>query len=281
MNVLIIGSGKGSWQIRGVQLGAAIGARVRTEPTKADVEWADRVVLVKRALKTWGLQVRRWTKAPIVWDAVDFWAQPSQNGLDRDAAIAMANDYMRQVSPELVIGATQAMADDLGGVYVPHHANPAIKAKPVRASVQTVAYEGGEVYLGRWRKWISDECAKRGWRFVLNPPSIADADLLVAFRDGDRDGWICREWKSGVKHVNAMAAERPFITQESAAWLEVMPYATIVEHGEKLGDAFDRCAPMMVRVETAHVLRSRSERYRLSHVADQYREVLEDVACPA
>ena len=46
MNVLMVGAGGGSWQMRGEQLGAAIGARVRLSPTTDDFTWADVVVLV-------------------------------------------------------------------------------------------------------------------------------------------------------------------------------------------------------------------------------------------
>lgn len=281
MNVLMLGSGKGAWQIRGVQLGAAIGARVRTEPTREDVLWADRVVLIKRALAIWGLQVRRWTSVPIVWDALDFWQQPLQNGLDQDSAIRMAQDYMRPVGPDLVIGATQQMADDLCGIYLPHHTNPQIEWKLVRRSIAMVAYEGGQVYLGRWQRCLMKECEKRSWQFVINPSSLADADIVVAFRDGDWNGWMCRAWKSGVKAVNALAAGRPFVSQDSSSRREIQPPGSVVEMAKKSSAAFDEWADYDSRVQAFHRAVGMADSYRLPVVAKTYLEALERVSCAA
>src|SRR4029078_333737 len=92
---------------------------------------------------------------------------------------------------------------------------------PAREVVTTVGYEGTKKFLGRWAKAVQQECDRRGWQFVINPPDLRDCHILVVFRDGTHDGWMCRNWKSGVKLVNALASGRPLICQPSAAALEI------------------------------------------------------------
>src|SRR3954470_6084579 len=102
MNVLIVGSGKGSWQVRGLQLGQAIDARMRTSPRDGDLEWADVVVCVKRALFQWADTIHAFKK-PIVWDALDFWNQPEQNGLSEVDARALLQQTIAKYRPTLTI----------------------------------------------------------------------------------------------------------------------------------------------------------------------------------
>jgi hypothetical protein len=123
MNVLIVGGGQGSWQIRGVQLGAAIGARTTSKPSDAAIQWADVVVCVKRALFEWAAKIHQFKK-PIVWDALDFWDQPAQNSLSETEARALLREKIDRYEPLLVIGATESMAAACRGVYLPHHARP-------------------------------------------------------------------------------------------------------------------------------------------------------------
>ena len=141
--------------------------------------------------------------------------------------------------------------------------------------------QGAAHYLGRWAGWVREACEARGWQFVVNPADLREADILVAFRDGQWDGWICREWKSGVKAVNAIAAGRPLITQDSAAVQEIRPAGSVVASPDDLGQAFDQWADVAARSVVAEVSRDRALAYRLESVATQYRMVLEAQACPA
>jgi hypothetical protein len=278
MNVLIAGVGAGSWDIRGRQLGGALGARVKQSPTRDDFAWADLVVLVKRAIGLFGAQAQASGK-PVVWDALDFWQQPMQNTLREPDAVALVRrSAWRGLS---LIGATNAMATAVDGVYVPHHAWPGLTPAPARPVVRVVAYQGAAHYLGRWAGWVREACEARGWQFVVNPADLREADILVAFRDGQWDGWICREWKSGVKAVNAIAAGRPLITQDSAAVREIRPAGSVVASPDDLGQAFDQWADVAARSVVAEVSRDRALAYRLESVATQYRMVLEAQACPA
>jgi hypothetical protein len=278
VNTLLVGVGAGSWDIRGRQLGGALGARLTVSPTREDFAWADVVVLVKRAMTLFGDQAQRSGK-PVVWDVLDFWRQPAQNTLS--AADALALVRRTAWSGVSFVGATQAMATAIGGTYLPHHAWPGLTPAPARETVKVVAYQGAAHYLGRWHTWLSAACAARGWQFVVNPKDLREADLLVAFRDGEWDGWICREWKSGVKAVNAIAAGRPLLTQDAASVREIAPEGAIVEAPEALGLALDDWADYRRRSFVAEVSRDRALPYRLDAIAAQYRTVLEAQACPA
>lgn len=276
MNVLIVGGGKGSWEMRGLQLGAALGARVSTAPTAEDIRWADLVVLVKRAATQWSHQVRAANK-PIVWDALDFWSQPAHNGLSEAEAVALLNRQIAQIQPALVIGATESMARACGGVYLPHHPWSGLAPTPARPQVRTVGYDGNILYLGAWRQRLDDACARRGWTFVVEPPDLTDVDVLVSFRAGVWDGWICRAWKSGVKLVNAIAAGRPIIAQPSAAWQELRPHGTTAETVTELEAALDFWAPYDRRAGVATLSEAAATRLTVSVIANQYRAALASV----
>lgn len=275
MNILMVGAGKGSWQIRGQQLGAELGAVVTSTPTEAEFAWCDVVVLVKKHALSLAPTAHRFGK-PIVWDALDFWAQPAENRVSEATARTMLANSIHAIKPALVICATDAMASACDGVYLPHHSRPGLMPTPARETVKTVAYEGNPAYLGRWLGWVSDACAKRRWHFVLNPASLSDADIVVAFRDGPWDGWICREWKSGVKVVNAIAAGRPLIGQESAACRELLPQGTMVNAPQELDNAFDYWADLEPRQSITAICSA----LPVSAVAHRYREILSTVGRP-
>lgn len=272
MNVLILGLGAESQIIRGDQLGGAIGARVRRNLDVADLAWAEVVVLLKRAGPKWADAVHAAGK-PLVWDALDFWAQPNENGLERGAAIDLLREWQRTIRPAVTICATHAMASVCDGVYLPHHARPDQVVYPVRNVVRTVAYEGVPKYLGRWRNAIARECLRRGWQFLVNPPHLGCADIIVAFRDESWDGWMCRNWKSGVKYVNAMTVGRPVITQSHSAFDELDTHGMTVESPEGLSTAFEWYVEKEPR-EAAMV----QDAPTLATVAQTYLTILESVA---
>ena len=137
MNILMIGHGKGSLEVRGRQLGGALGARVVTVPSDDDVRWADVVVLIKRAGQAWATYVQGFKK-PIVWDALDFWEQPQQNGLSEQESKALLHATIKRIRPALVIGATEAMAREAHGVYLPHHSREGLTPAPAREVVSVV-----------------------------------------------------------------------------------------------------------------------------------------------
>ena len=115
---------------------------------------------------------------------------------------------------------------------------------------------------------------------MVNPPDLSAADIIVAFRDGVWDGWICREWKSGVKVVNAIAAGRPLISQDSAAVRELGPVGTVVEGPADLVRALDFWTPASTR---AIATDQASADLNLAAVAETYRQILAErgLACSA
>lgn len=276
MNVLIVGSGKGSWEMRGHQLGAAVGARVTSTPTPADWQWADVAVLIKRA-GTHHAPAAHAAGVPIVWDALDFWRQPFDNGKSETDARRLLGAHLAEIRPALAIGATQAMADACQGVYLPHHSWSGLEPTAARERVQVVAYEGNPVYLGGWAGQLEAACKRRGWTFQVNPSDLRSADILVGFRDGGWDGWMCREWKSGVKVGNAIAAGRPFLSQPSAAVRELEPCGTVLHTPADLDAALDAWTPVEARAAVVDVCRWKAPALRLSAVGARFEALLRRV----
>lgn len=269
--LLIVGVGSGSWEVRGRQLGGRIGANVTSRPTARDWLSADLCVLVKRAYAEYASTAASY-RVPIVWDAVDFWAQPDEN-VTTDA-VALAKRYLGAITPALTIGATQAMADDMGGVYLPHHARPGLTPAPIRTQARVVAYEGTPKYLGTWAKALEIACARLGLAFVINPPDLRAADIIVAFRGERWDGPICRRWKSGVKYVNALSAGRPVLTQASAAQCEIAPHGQVIEQPSELETALSAWMSADARQQAYEDALVRYGAYTLPSVARQYHSIL-------
>ena len=244
MNVLVTGNGtSGSWKIRGQQLGGAIGATV--VPRALDVAPYDIAVLVKRLPADLLVRLQQ-AEVPIVWDVVDAWPQPDGNRWDKDACMGWLRDQIRRIRPVGIVAATLAMAEDCKqfGVPVlalPHHARPGMQRNPIREKVQTIGYEGGEQYINNWRPFIEAECRRRGWRFVVNPESLADLDIVLALRDSVR--YAPRQWKSNVKLANAHGTGTPFVGNREAGYLETSCGAEFwADDPIELASAFDSLA---------------------------------------
>lgn len=277
MNILILGAGKGSWQVRGLQLGKALGARVGRQASEADLQWADVVVCVKRWIADYAQQVHQAGK-PLVWDALDFWIQPEDNWLTEAEARELLRRDLVRFMPAATIGATQSMAQACGGFYVPHHAWPGLDPVPITTSTAlTVGYEGTRKYLGRWGFALQMECNRRGWSFVINPTDYRSIDIVVAFRDGEWDGWMCRQWKSGVKFVNALAAGRPIVAQSCEAAFELPTSSTLIQEPADLPTAFDQWASLDARAACLERSLERRDEFSLAAVAERYRAILRAV----
>ena len=216
MRILITGKGtSGSWQVRGVQLGAEIGAVV--EPMVSGADGFDVVVLVKRPPS---IPLPR--TAPLVWDIVDAFPQPKANTWTRDECMAWLRTQVAAIRPDGIVAATETMATDCAkfGVpvlWLPHHARPGLRQNPIRP-LNVIGYEGSEAQLGRWRAVAESECADRGWKFVINPKELADVDVVLALRDSY--GYAPRNWKSNVKLANAQVSGTPVICGREAGYLE-------------------------------------------------------------
>lgn len=268
--VLFIGGEKGSWEVRGRQLAKALGGRATQQPHGTDWAWADVAVFVKQGLQKWQHEARRGR--PLIWDALDYWQQPQDNGHDRAWFIA---DALRRADGRHALAATQAMSKDTGFLYIPHHSRPGLVPSPPRRRLEVVAYEGRVKYLGKWNRLLEQACVRLRARFVINPTSLAQADVVVAFRDEPWDGWACRQWKSGVKYVNALAAGRPVVTQPSAGFDEIQPV------GIQLNEATTLDGPLQqaweFREMAYDVGRRRAAEFSLDAITKQYRRLFQTV----
>lgn len=244
MNILMTGRGtSGSWQIRGLQLGRAIGATVL--PDALDCASYDLAVLVKRPV---GNLVERLHRAgvPIVWDVVDAWPQSYGNEWQPETCRQWLIDEVRRIRPSAIVAATNAMARDceqfgLPVLWLPHHSRPNQRLNPVREVVKTVGYEGGVNYLGKWARIVEQACERRGWSFVVNPDQLADLDIVLALRDST--GYAPRNWKSNVKLANAQGTGTPFIGNREAGYLETSCGAEFwADDASELDQAFDALA---------------------------------------
>lgn len=289
MNVLIVGAGKGSYTMRAVQVGQALGARVTSGPTAHDWRWADVAILVKRCAPMYAGAARA-AGVPVVWDALDFWQQPAQNGLDEAGAHSLLREWLRTVAPSMVIGATSAMtavceASGVRAVTIPHHSWHDLTPTPPRREMRVIAYQGAPQFLGAWARTLMDLCAARGWTFLINPSDLRVADVLVSLRDGPWDGFMCRQWKSGVKAVNAVAAGRPLISQGAVGVIDcAAPWTHLtVETPAELERACDVWADQAHRVLAYEAACALAPQFTLSHIRQQYtallQTVLEGVLC--
>lgn len=277
MNVLMVGTGAGgSWQVRGVQLGRAIGACVTSSPTQADVDRADVIVLVKRAIYSAAALVRGSGKL-VIWDAVDFWRQAYENSTQITDHVATVKRLQADAGVSLVIGATKAMADAVGGVYLPHHSRPGLTPQAPRTDAKVVAYEGQQKYLGPWCKALETACRALGLTFVVNPPDLREADIVVAVRGGKHDGAVCQEWKSGVKLVNALCAGKPVLSQRSAAFREIQPHGIPVDDPKFLTEQIRYAMSFEARQQAYEVGKARAWEFLLETVASQYQSIIQSV----
>lgn len=270
MKILVTGrENAGSWQIRAVQLGAAIGALVKAgaETTRG----FDVAIVVKRAKQDLVDRIRK-CGTPIVWDVVDAY---SQQGLEWDAAQCKSwlAAEVERIKPAAIVASTEAMAQDCSifsvpVIALPHHARYPQRINPVRKEVQTVGYEGREQYLGPWRGAVERECAKRRWKFVVNPKALADLDLVVAFRESR--GYAATKWKSNVKLANAQGSGTPIVAQRDAGYTET---ASGAEHWadshDELSEAFDRVGDCVTRRQAANVMLAAAP--SLDSISDRYR----------
>lgn len=281
MKLLVTGRGSsGSWQIRGAQLGKALDATVR--PREMALRDFSAAVMVKRPCPTQVARAHHFG-VPIIWDIVDAWPQPEGNGWDRDWSMGWLRQQVEGWRPAAIVAATRAMAADCAefGVPVlalPHHARPGIARNPIRERVATVGYEGGEQHLGDWKDWLRAECARRGWRFVLNPPALAELDIVVAVRE--RTGYAPRHWKSNVKLANAQGSGTPIVCARECGYLETdNGGALFADSKTEVVAALDALEPHAARRAASLALRAAAP--ALSDVAACYRAWIEALPCTA
>lgn len=218
-SVLVTGRGvSGSWIVRGVQLGTAIGAHVEALTLRSKAEL---VIGVKRIPQQMAMAYR----GRLVWDVVDAYPQPHGNDWDEAACHRWMASEIERLKPIALIAATNQMARDLTGyglpvLWLPHHYRPGLERNPIRERVEVIGYEGSPAYIEKWRPAIESACKQFGTKFVLNPPRLADLDIVLALRGAI--GYAPRKWKSNVKLANAHGSGTPFIGSPEAGYIETM-----------------------------------------------------------
>lgn len=274
-NVLITGKGtSGSWQIRGVQLGHAIGARVIPNAPDSDIRWADVVVVVKRTAGDLITRIKAAGK-PWVYDIVDAYPQPAAGAWNEAKARHWLDTLLAGLQPDAVIWPTLHMkncARYMRGTVIDHHHRPGIARNPIRTKIETVGYEGGD-YLGEWRPALERACKAIGARFVVNPQHLADLDIVVALRGRDHHGWVQEYWKSNVKLANAQGSGTPIIAQIDDGYIEGDSGCVAwVESPHELKRVFDMLETRSMRQEMSTRLFAQAR--SVEDIGKQYMEFL-------
>lgn len=213
----------GSWVIRGRQLGEACGAAVIPRATLAQCQAAAAIIAVKKVGPEL-LHSIRASGRPWAFDVLDAYPQPLCARWGRAESIEWIKSRIRHLSPTAVIWPNRKMREEcdvgLPGFVLPHHHRPGIASNPIRPMIRAVGYEGEPTYLAGLRGVIEDECSRRGWRFVINPPRLADVDVVLAMRAGLGMSYAARNWKSNVKLANAHGSGTPFIGNRECGYME-------------------------------------------------------------
>jgi hypothetical protein len=273
VRVLITGKGghTGSWQIRGEQLGHAIGATIAPGATPRQFSRADVVVVVKRVTpeQLHELRGRRW-----VLDFVDGWPQPHGNGWGKSEAVAWLRGRLKQLAPTAVVFPTTRMLQDSGwkgpALVLPHHAWPKYRRQPVAEVIRRVGYEGAPAYLGKWRGVIERACRARGFEFVVNG-DLSTCHVGVALRDVS--GYPAGAWKANTKLANLQALGLPALISPEEGYREFGSTAqTELVCEEHVGPVLDMIAGSGIRRQLADAAHAATP--RLDDVAHTYREWL-------
>jgi hypothetical protein len=275
VKVIVTGRGtSASWLIRGEQLGAAIGATVL--PNAVNFDGVDLAVIVKRVNNDLLGRIHA-ARVPVVWDIVDAWPQQQGNFWSKDECLDWLRSEVRRVSPHAIVAATEAMANDCESFGVPvlalpHHARPGLQRNPIREQVQTVGYEGGLQYLGKWQTWFDVECRGHGWRFVINPDALSELDIVVAVRV--QDGYAPAHWKAGTKLANAQGSGTPCVVSREAGALEIASGAELwADSAAEFAAGLEILAPVAERRSRAEALSGAT--LSLEQIAATYRSWLD------
>lgn len=277
MNVLFIGhGGKGSFEIRGNQISQALGARAVWKPTAEDINAADMTVAIKRVPDE-ALRLLRESGKPWVWDCVDAYPQPDCSTWNSTQSVDWLKGELERLQPHAVIWPNARMCDDAEWhgpqEIIYHHHRPGIRINPIRERIQTIGYEGSPRYLEGWIEAINQECGRIGAAFMVNPPHLADVDVVLALRGPRWNGYCQQAYKSNVKLANAHASGTPFIGMPEAGYMETR---TGAEYWVK---TLDDLATALKWLESQSAREEVSERFLkaalpIERVADQYRGFL-------
>lgn len=277
MKILISGKGgaAGSWAIRGLQLGEAMGATVKPKATLADCESADLIVLVKH-VPVDTLEAVRQSGKPWVLDMVDFWPQPCD--WNQEQSVAWLQDRLWHLKPAGVVYGTNKMREDAGmdGLVLPHHSwCKYVDRQPTyRSKMKVMGYEGNVQFLGRWREVLGRQCRDRGLELIING-DMRHADVGIALRDGG--GYPGRYWKPGTKLSNLHALGIPALcTPEAGAESVACGHEFWINEEADIRDALDALETERFRKSVCVAMHQAM--IRIEDVAENYLKWLERFA---
>ena len=257
MKMLVTGTGRsGSWQVRGEQLGRAIGARVMPMAGPADVRKADIVVVVKRAPEITRAAIADHPR--VVWDVVDAWPQPRGTFYREDQAKAWLQQSLAAMKPFAVVWPTRRMESDAAWPgpqrVVRHHGWERYRPRDIDGPIKVVGYEGDPRYLGQWRDVLQRACTARGWQFQVNG-DLQQADIGVALRDGDC--YAAKHWKSNCKLANLQRLGIPALCSMESGYLETASGGeSWITHRQQVESAMDALADPDTREQRAAAMRA-------------------------
>lgn len=271
MRAIVTGRGtSGSWQVRGLQLGKAIGAKV--QPNARDFD-CDLIIGIKR-LDAETLHAIRRSGVPWVWDCVDSYPQPVCSSWTRAQSMAWLKQKVEELKPDGIVWPNKRMQHDAEyegeQIVLYHHGRPDSKPGIIREHIREVGYEGSERYLGEYSKWLPRECERRGWRFNINPPDLGQMDIVVAFREGQYAGYPQHCYKSNIKLANAQITGRPFVAAPEDGYVETASGAEYFVTGKNaISIAFDSLKSQETRQKVSQKMLAAAP--TIDKIAEQYK----------
>lgn len=256
-------------------MGEAIGATVT--PARLDVKGFDAAVLVKRPSAGLIERLRR-EKVPIIWDVVDAYPQPAALDWTETQCKAWLRASVEHIKPVAIVAATAVMARDcrefgVPVLWLPHHSRPDQQQTRIYPEVRKVGYEGSDHYLGKWLPVLQQQCAQRGWQFIVNPPALSCLDIVVALREAT--GYAAANWKSGVKMSNAVGSGTPVIYGAEAGCAEISHGAfDPVTTEQELSDQMTRLSQHRARAAMHANFLERAPALSLASTAAKYKDWL-------
>lgn len=208
----------GSWQIRGEAIASTRSNWDCTrEPWSADLASYDLFCMVKHPSE-WLIEQARRLDKPVVYDTVDCWLQP-EDGLrctSLEKARTLFASRWKHLGVAHFIFANRTMKSHLGDLvprstFIHHHwrlDRPVVTPKP-RATA--VVYDGDPAALGSWRQPLERVCGELGLSFLVNPADWTQADIGVAVRGSENDGFLSNNYKCNIKLANLYGMGLPAV----------------------------------------------------------------------
>jgi hypothetical protein len=277
LKILVTGRNahSGSFAIRGIQLGEAIGATIKPGATLDACRGADLIVVVKR-INGAILEAVRQSGKPWVYDIVDAWRQPSE--WQEEQSVQWLKSRIAMLQPSAMVFGTARMQADSefkgASLILPHHSWSKYSPNDIRERLKVVGYEGDPTYLGRWESIIRRACDSLGLNFQING-DMRLADIGIALRDSG--GYPARHWKPGTKLSNLHALGIPALCSPEDGYSSVASGAEFwISHEPEVKAALESLTSLEVRQKISATMQASA--IRLSDVSETYKAWLSQVA---